>query len=79
MTGGLSKLVNRVKEKAEEADLKFLDPHLYENEVGQGRKELFTPKQKKEIIKIVTSSRNNREKEGWQAIQDNNSRLLRPI
>ncbi|KAF2820764.1 hypothetical protein CC86DRAFT_386817 [Ophiobolus disseminans] len=49
-TSGLSKLVKRVKEKAEEADLKFADPHLYENEVGQGRKELFTPKQKKEII-----------------------------
>jgi hypothetical protein len=39
-TSGLSKLVKRVKEKTEEADLKFSDLHLYENEVGRGRKEL---------------------------------------
>jgi hypothetical protein len=61
-TSGISKLVKRVKEKAEEADLKFSDPHPYGNEVGHGRKELFT-EQKKVIIKIVTSSRNNRNKE----------------
>jgi hypothetical protein len=70
-TSGLSKLVKRVKEKADKAGLEFSDPHLYETEVGRGRKEVLSPQQKKEIIKIVTSCCNNREKESWQAIKDN--------
>jgi hypothetical protein len=74
----LSKLVKRMKEKTEEADLKFSDSHLYENEVEHGRKELFTPKQKKEIIEIVTSSYNNRKKESWQVIQDNDFKDIIP-
>ncbi|KAF2832724.1 hypothetical protein CC86DRAFT_93348 [Ophiobolus disseminans] len=77
-TSGLSELVKRVKEKAEESGLQFSDPHLYEIEVGRGRKELLSLQQKKEIIKIVTSCRNNREKESWQAIKNNDFKNIAP-
>jgi hypothetical protein len=39
---GLSRLMNRVKQRAEEAGLPISDPYLYGNEVGRGRNELLT-------------------------------------
>jgi hypothetical protein len=75
---GLSKLIKRVKRKAEEASLPISDPYLYGTEVGRGRKHLLTEEQKRGIIAIATSCRNNREKESWQAIQDNDFKAITP-
>ena len=67
---GLSKLYKRVTEKAEELSVQLWDEILYENDLGRGRSKLLTQEQKDAIIALVTSSRDNREKEAWQAIHD---------
>lgn len=64
----ISTLVKRVQERAEESGLQLWDPHLYETEIGRGRKELLTQDQKDKIIRIVTQDRHHREQESWQAI-----------
>ena len=66
----VTKLVSRVQQLADKSGLPLSNPYLYETQPGRGRKELLTPKQKEEIIKITTSDRNHREKEAWQAIKD---------
>ena len=57
-------------DKAEELSVQLWDEVLYENNLGRGRSKLLTQEQKDAIIALVTSSRNNREKESWQAIHD---------
>ena len=47
-----------------------MDEILYENDLGRGRSKLLTRGQKDRVVALVTSSRNNREKESWQAIAD---------
>lgn len=66
----LSALIRRVAQHAKDGNFDIWDPILYQNELGRGRKELLSPEQKKAIITIVTSSRENCEKEAWQAIRD---------
>ncbi|KAF2828802.1 hypothetical protein CC86DRAFT_444883 [Ophiobolus disseminans] len=67
------------------ASLKEVFEHLPPNTITtsekaeeSGLKELLSLQQKKEIIKIVTSCRNNREKESWQAIKDNDFKNIAP-
>ncbi|RMZ66319.1 Transposable element Tcb2 transposase [Pyrenophora seminiperda CCB06] len=67
---GLSRLISRIKQRAEDAQTLISDPILYETELGRGRKELCSQNQKNRIIELVTSDRNHREKEPWQAIRD---------
>jgi transposase len=67
---GISAVVRRVEKRAEEGGFDLWDSILYENDLGRGRSALLSQEQKDSIIKIVTSSRNNREKESWQAISD---------
>jgi transposase len=59
----VTRTVNGVKRKAEEAGLDITDSILYENELGRGRPELLTPAQKERVIQIVTQDRAHREKE----------------
>ncbi|KAJ4318743.1 hypothetical protein N0V94_004257 [Neodidymelliopsis sp. IMI 364377] len=65
---GLSKLYQRVEQKAEDLSLQLWDNILSENNLGRGRSALLTQEQKDAIITLVTSTRNNREQESWQAI-----------
>jgi hypothetical protein len=66
----LSELERRVESRALKGGFNLWDPILYENDLGRGRRALLTQEQKDAIIAITTSSRNNREKESWQAIKD---------
>ncbi|KAF1972160.1 hypothetical protein BU23DRAFT_508906 [Bimuria novae-zelandiae CBS 107.79] len=68
--GNLSRLISRLKSRSEALKLPLWDPSLYENDIGRGRPELLDQSQKDLIIKIVTSDREHREKEAWQAIAD---------
>jgi hypothetical protein len=69
---GVSSLVDRIKQRAEDSDLAISDPHLYEIEVRRGRKELCSEAQKRKVFELATSNRSYREKESWQAIQRGN-------
>jgi hypothetical protein len=77
-TSGHSKLLKKVRERADEACLPITDPSLYENQSRRGRKDLLSEEQKRHIVEIATSCRNNREKESWQAIADNDFEGLAP-
>jgi hypothetical protein len=65
---GISKLVKRIEQKAADLSVALWDDILYENSLGRGRPALLTQEQKDQIIAIVTSTQENREKESWQAI-----------
>ncbi|KAF1976469.1 hypothetical protein BU23DRAFT_596891 [Bimuria novae-zelandiae CBS 107.79] len=65
---GISKLVKRIEQKAADLSVALWDEILYENSLGRGRPALLTQEQKDQIIAIVTSTQENREKESWQAI-----------
>ena len=65
---GISKLLQRVEQKAQTLSVNIWDEILYENDLGRGRSSLLTQGQKDRIIEVVTSSQQNREKESWQAI-----------
>ncbi|CAG5158125.1 uncharacterized protein ALTATR162_LOCUS4995 [Alternaria atra] len=64
----ISELLKRVEMKAEEQGVFLWDEIFYENNLGRGRSTLLTQEQKDRIIQVLASSRNNREKESWQAI-----------
>ena len=68
--GTLSELLKRVEQKANNKTVALWDDILYQNDLGRGRSKLLSKKQKEQIIEIVISSHNNREKEAWQAIAD---------
>ena len=68
--GTLSELLKRVEQKANDKTVAPWDEILYQNDLGRGRSKLLSKKQRQQIIEIVTSSRNNHEKEAWQAIAD---------
>ena len=55
-----------------------MDPILYETELGRGRPEILDRSQKDAIIRLVISSRENREKEAWQAIEDGDFLAVAP-
>ncbi|KAL5374367.1 hypothetical protein PMIN02_012267 [Paraphaeosphaeria minitans] len=67
---GITKLIQRITQRAEEAGVSITDPSLYETQIGRGRPELLTKEQKKQIIQITTQDREHREKEPLQAIKD---------
>jgi hypothetical protein len=64
----LSKLYKQVTEKAESLSVDLWDEILYQNDLGRGRCKLLTQEQKYQIVTLVTSSRDNREQEPYQAI-----------
>ena len=66
---GLPQLLQRVEKKLEEGSHNLWDEILYKNGLGRRRSTLLSQEQDA-IINIVTSSRNNREKESWQAVKD---------
>ncbi|KAF2627242.1 hypothetical protein BU25DRAFT_469715 [Macroventuria anomochaeta] len=68
-TTALSNLINRVEKKRANIDGFLWDSILYNNELGRGRPTLLSQDQKDHIIRIVTSSQENREKEPWQAVR----------
>ena len=68
--GTLSELLKRVEQKANNRTVALWDEILYQNDLGRGRSKLLSKRQKEQIIEIVTSLCNNREKEAWQAIAD---------
>jgi hypothetical protein len=74
----ICKLIRRTEEKAIASKLDLWDPILYENDLHRGRSALLTREQKDAIVKLVTSTRNNREKESWQAIKDGNFNEIIP-
>jgi hypothetical protein len=76
--GTISKVLNRIKDKAESGGFDLWDPIVYENDIGRGRPELLTRVQKDEIIRITTQDRNHREQEAWQAIQKRNFDAVAP-
>lgn len=65
----IAKAARTIKLRAEQSGFPLWDPQLYQTELGRGRKELLTPEQKKEVIRITTQDREHREKESWQAIK----------
>ena len=74
----LCKLQKRIDSKAEALGTKLWDQVNYSNESGCGRSVLLTQDQKDCIIKLVTSSRDYREKEAWQAIEDGDFKHIVP-
>ncbi|KAF1968849.1 hypothetical protein BU23DRAFT_572073 [Bimuria novae-zelandiae CBS 107.79] len=60
---GISRLVKRIKGRAEELKVLISDPVLYKGGSGHGRPTLLTDTQKKRIIEIVTQDRAHHEKE----------------
>lgn len=72
------KLLRRVESKAEELGTKLWDQALYSTDPGRGRTTLLSQDQKNRIIALVTSTRNNREKEAWQAIADGDFQEIVP-
>jgi hypothetical protein len=65
---GISKLVKRIEQKAADLSVALWDEILYESNLGRGRPALLTQEQKDQTITIVTSTRENRKNESWQAI-----------
>jgi hypothetical protein len=61
--GAISKILNRIKERAEAGSFDIWDPILFTNEIGCGRREVLDDAQKQEIIRITTQDRNHREQE----------------
>ncbi|KAF1972142.1 hypothetical protein BU23DRAFT_644949, partial [Bimuria novae-zelandiae CBS 107.79] len=76
---GVTRLIQRIQKRAEEAELPITDPSLYQTEPGRGRAALLSDKQKQRIISIVTQDRGHREKEPLQAIKDGDFKDLPPI
>jgi hypothetical protein len=74
----LSELLSRVETKAEDRTLAIWDDSLYDTSPGRGRDRLLTQHQKAQIIAIVTSSQETREKESWQAIADGDFESIVP-
>jgi hypothetical protein len=74
----LSKLYKRVTKKAEELSVQLWDKILYKNNLGRSQSKLLTQEQKDAIIALVTSSRDNQEKEAWQAIHNSNFNKIVP-
>ena len=74
----LYKLQQRIDYKAEALGTQLWDQVNYITETGRGRHALLTQDQKDQIIKLVTSSRDNREKEAWQAIADGDFKEIVP-
>ena len=74
----LYKLQQRIDYKAEALGTQLWDQVNYITETGCGRHALLTQDQKDQIIKLVTSSRDNREKEAWQAIADGDFKEIVP-
>lgn len=68
--GTIQKVVSRVAARAKETGLPITHPSLYESAPRSGRPELLNNRQKRAIIRIVTSDQQHREKEPWQAIAD---------
>lgn len=64
----ISELLKRTQRRAEELGAFLWNEVVYGNDLGRGRSTLLTQEQKDRIIQMVTSSRNNREKESRQAI-----------
>jgi hypothetical protein len=67
--GTISKLLRHIRERAEIGGFEIWDPILYSDDIGRGRPEPMSSKQKEEIIRITTHDRNHREQESWQAIE----------
>ncbi|KAF1936761.1 hypothetical protein EJ02DRAFT_427223 [Clathrospora elynae] len=74
----ICKLIRRTEEKAIASGLDLWNSILYENDLGQGRSALLTGEHKDAIVKLVMSTRNNREKESWQAIKDGDFKDIIP-
>ena len=75
----LSKLLQRIEKKRVEHCCAIWEEILYKNDLGRDRSKLLTQEQKSAIIAIVTFSRNDREKESWQAIQDGDFNAIIPV
>lgn len=75
---GLSALVRRIERRAEERGCDLWADIIYSNELGRGRNALLNQEQKDAIIALVTSSRQHREKESWQAIKDGDFNSIVP-
>jgi hypothetical protein len=78
-TSAIQKLCKRVTERSKAENLLITDASLYEDAPGRGRPELLTPRQKRAIVKLVTSDRAHREKEPWQAIADGDFSDIIPV
>jgi len=76
--GTISKLLNRIKERAEAGSFNLGDPILFTNEIGRGRPEVLSDDQKDAIIRITTQDRNHREQESWQAIKHRELHAIAP-
>lgn len=76
--GTISKVLNRIKERAEAGSFELWDPILFANDLGRGRPEVLSDEQKTEIIRITTQDRNHREEEPWQAIQHRELHAIAP-
>jgi transposase len=76
--GTISKLLSRIKERAEAGGFDLWDPILYTNDFGRGRPEVLSCEQKDEIIRITTQDRNHREQESWQAIKHRDFEAIAP-
>ena len=74
----LYKLQKRIDLKAKALGTKLWDQVNYLTESGRGRSVLLTQDQKDYIIKLVTSSRDYREKEARQAIEDGDFKHIVP-
>jgi hypothetical protein len=78
-TSAIQKLCKRVTERSKAENLLITDASFYEDAPGRGRPELLTPRQKRAIVKIVTSDRAHREKEPRQAIADGDFSDIIPV
>lgn len=76
---GVSEMLNKAKAKADEGGFKVWGPILYQNETGRQRPQLITQAQKDEVVLIVTSNQEHREKESWQAKADGDFKHLPPM
>lgn len=75
----LSELLSRVEKKADDSTVALWDDSIYETQPGRGRNALLNQDQKNRIITLVTSSRENSEKESWQAIADGDFNEIIPL
>ncbi|KAF1933476.1 uncharacterized protein M421DRAFT_415815 [Didymella exigua CBS 183.55] len=74
----LSDLLHQVEAKANNHSVALWDKILYKNDLGRRRSQLLTQKQKDTIIQIATASRDARERESWQAIENGDFKVVVP-
>lgn len=74
----LSALVRRVENRAREGGFDIWDEILYENDIGRERSTLLTQAQKDAIVALTTSTRQSREEESHQAINNGNFKHIVP-